>query len=152
MLGVSIPQTHINDSFKSFIIDNNIATTMAAVTIGFSTGIMIRSLVGDIILPAIYALFVNKINVLSGAFAPISKLNLDNFIKELVTWVMVILFTFIIIGSVFKAWLKKPVPVPPAPTPTSSVPAPAPTPPPVKKDNSVAASIATEHFIRSHPW
>lgn len=93
------------DSFKDFIISNNIITTMAAVTIAFSTGTMIRSLAGDIILPALYALIFSRFKSFSGAFAPINKLNTDNFIKELLSWIIVIIVTFLLIGYVFRLWL-----------------------------------------------
>lgn len=93
------------DSFKDFIISNNIITTMAAVTIAFSTGTMIRSLAGDIILPSLYALIFSRFQRFSGAFAPINKLNTDNFIKELLSWIIVIIVTFILIGYVFRLWV-----------------------------------------------
>jgi len=93
------------DSLKEFIISNNIITTMAAVTIAFSTGTMIRSLAGDIILPALYAIIFYRFKRFSGAFAPINKLNTDNFIKELLSWIIVIIITFILIGYVFRIWL-----------------------------------------------
>jgi large-conductance mechanosensitive channel len=93
------------DSLKEFIISNNIITTMAAVTIAFSTGTMIRSLAGDIILPTLYALIFYRFKTFSGAFAPINKLNTDNFIKEFLSWIIVIIFTFILIGYVFNLWV-----------------------------------------------
>jgi large conductance mechanosensitive channel len=99
--------TGFNDSFKAFVIGNNILTVMAAVTIAFSTGTMIRSLVGDIILPAVYAIFASRVSALSGAFAPINKMNLDNFIKEFITWCFVIVTTFLIIEYVIRRWYLK---------------------------------------------
>ena len=91
----------VDNNFKTFLISNNILTTMAAVTIAFSTGEMIRSLTADIILPSIYALFITKIKplsgVLAGAFVPINKLNLDNFVKEFFSWCVVVLLTFLLI-------------------------------------------------------
>lgn len=94
-----------SNEFKSFIIDNNILTSMAAVTIAFSTGIMVRSFVGDILLPSIYGLFVSRFAVANGAFAPISKLNLDNFLKELVSFIFVVIIVYVIVYYVFKKWL-----------------------------------------------
>jgi 2-hydroxy-3-keto-5-methylthiopentenyl-1-phosphate phosphatase len=58
-------------------------------------------------LPLFYGLFSKKTKILSAAFS--TKINLDNFIKEFVTWIMVIILTFIIIGLAFKAWIKKPI-------------------------------------------
>ena len=111
---------------------------------------MIRSFVGDIMLPGIYGLFSKSTNVVSSAFP--SKMNPDNFIKELVTWIMVIIVTFVIIGYVFKAWIKKPT-APVAPIAPAAHAAPTTPAPPVKKDNGDAAgAVITEHFIRSRPW
>jgi large-conductance mechanosensitive channel len=97
----------INDSFRAFIIGNNILTVMAAVTIAFSTGTMIRSLVGDIIMPSVYVLFASKVPVLSGAFAPINTMNIDNFVKEFVSWCFVILITFLLVEYVIRRWYMK---------------------------------------------
>ena len=103
-------------------------------------------------LPWIYGLFSKSTNIVSSKFSNI--MNPDNFIKELVTWIMVIIITFVIIGSVFKAWIKKPVPAPIVPAAPVAHAAPTAPVPPVKKDNGAdgAASVVTEQFIRSHPW
>jgi len=94
---------------SSFIINNNILTTAAAVAIAFSTGTMIISFVGDIILPSLYKLCVHKIKFLSGAFAPISNTNIDNFIKEFVSWIFVIIITYLLIEYALRRWVfKKP--------------------------------------------
>ena len=93
---------NITSSLKDFLIQNNILTTVAAVTIAFSAGTFIRSLVSDIILPSVYSLLrASKINLLNGAFKSVSSLNADNFIKELLQFVLVIVFTFVIIVYVF---------------------------------------------------
>ena len=130
---------NVSNDFKSFLINNNVLTVMAAVTIAFSTGTMIRSLVIDIILPSFYSLLISRVGVLDNAFAPISKLNLDSFIKEIVTWIFVIIFTFILIEYVIRRMMLKMYPVPASP---SSAPAPA------KKDssNDAAGAIVTEQF------
>lgn len=92
---------------KAFLIANNLLTTMAGVTIGFSTGVMIRSLVGDIILPLMYAAILQRFKRTSSAFAPISKMNLDNFLKDFISWIFVILFTFFLIEYLLrKSFLK----------------------------------------------
>lgn len=92
----------LQKDLKSFVVGNNILTTMAGVTIAFSTGVMIRSLVGDIILPGVYTLIRRGQPSVSGAFAPISRNNLDTFVKELVSWIFVIIFTFILIEYIVK--------------------------------------------------
>lgn len=100
---------YLGSNIKTFIITNNILTTMAAVTIAFSTGTMIRSLVSDIILPSIYSLIIKKVKhvnmFLKGAFAPINTMNLDNFLKEIISWIMVIIVTYLIIGYALKKYI-----------------------------------------------
>lgn len=92
---------------RSFILENNILTTMAGVTIAFSTGTMIRSLVGDIILPLIYSLLKRSPFKKSIAFVPINSMHVDTFIKELSTWVVVILVTYWFIAHFMKKYILK---------------------------------------------
>ena len=84
-------------SLSEFVIKHNILTTVAAVTIAFSSGTMIRSLVSDIILPCLYSLFVRNVNELNTAFKPLSSINVDNFLREFVSWVLVLLVTYFLI-------------------------------------------------------
>jgi large-conductance mechanosensitive channel len=109
-------QTSFVSDFKTFIIENNIITTMSAVTIAFSTGTMIRSFVCDILLPAIYALFLKRIRVLNGAFAPINRMNLDSFVKEFVTFIFVVLTIFLFVYYFFKVWVQHAPKAPPQQT------------------------------------
>jgi large-conductance mechanosensitive channel len=128
-----------NKDLKSFVVGNNILTTMAGVTIAFSTGIMIRSLVGDIILPTLYLLIRRGQPSVSGTFAPITRGNVDNYIKELVSWIFVIIFTFIIIEYLVKRMvLKQPPTVPAAPDK------------PAKKDDGAGGAVVGdgEHFYQ----
>ena len=97
----------IQRDLKSFVLGNNILTTMAGVTIAFSTGVMIRSLVGDIILPGLYLLIRRGKPSVSGSFAPINRGNVDNYVKELVSWIFVIIFTFLIIEYLVKRMMLK---------------------------------------------
>lgn len=89
---------------KTFIIQNKILGTIAGVTIAFSSGNMIRSLVGDIILPTIY-LLLSKIGITT--FTPLPSLNLSIFVKEFVTWLFVLITTFMLIDYIFKKYVLK---------------------------------------------
>lgn len=120
--------TNFDGGFKEFIINNNVITTMIAVTAAFSTGTMIRSLAGDIVLPAIYKIFAHRITSLSGAFAPINKLNLDNFLKEFFSWIIVLILTFLLIWYVFRLWILNGI---------------APKPKPVDDSKTTSESIST---------
>jgi len=93
----------VGNDLKSFIFNNNILGTMSAVTIAFSTGTMIRSLVGDLILPSFYSIF----NSGTAGFTGLSSDNVSKFIKEFVSWLIVILITFIFIDYILKKFIWK---------------------------------------------
>jgi len=83
-------------------------TTMAGVTIAFSTGTMIRSFVGDIVMPALYAFINFSLKRRVGentAFASISAFGVDKFIKEFITWVLVIVLTYVFIVFIMKRYV-----------------------------------------------
>lgn len=103
---LSVPSTNIVSDFRSFVLDNNILTSMSAVTIAFSTGTMIRSFVSDIFLPGLYGFFIKKTGKLEGAFKPISNINIDNFIKEFITFVFVVISIFVFVYYIFKNFVK----------------------------------------------
>jgi large-conductance mechanosensitive channel len=139
-----IPKTHFYNDFISFIVANNILTSAAAVTIAFSTGVMIRSLTADIILPTFYRYVLRKSSM--DAFAAINKMNFSTFIKEFMSWIFVIIITFIIVEYVVRRRVLKLQP--------SSLTSPAPVGQEYhKKDDTVGNAVAggedvTEQFIR----
>ena len=100
-----IPNTNFKNDFISFIVSNNILTSAAAVTIAFSTGVMIRSLTADIILPTFYRFVLRRIR--NNAFAPINKGNFDTFLKEFISWIFVIIITFVIVEYVVRRRILK---------------------------------------------
>ena len=88
------------DSLKTFIIDNGIIGTMAGVSIGIVTKDLISSLVGDIIIPVIIILLLklnvkSLTNILPGNNR--SSLNITNFIRQFVSWALVIVITFVFV-------------------------------------------------------
>jgi len=89
---------------KTFIIQNKILGTIAGVTIAFSSGTMIRSLVGDIILPTIY-LLMSKMGI--ETFNQLPPVNVASFLKEFVSWGFVIIITFMLIDYIFKKYVWK---------------------------------------------
>lgn len=142
-----------SDEFKSFIIQNNILTTISAVVIAFSAGIFIRSLVGDIVLPALYTFIFSKFNVFGDAFAPLSWGKFDNFIKELISFLLVIVCTFFIIVYVIKkiVYIEKPI----VAQQTVAIAAPAPQQIVVDEkknnnNNNMVASTITEGFQKNY--
>lgn len=102
-----ISRVNVSGDFKDFLVNNNILTVMAAVTIAFSTGLMMRSLVGNIILPGLYQAVFKKESPWLESFSPISAGKVSDFIKDAVSWIFVILFTFLLIEYVIRRWLLK---------------------------------------------
>lgn len=95
-------------NFKMFLLDNNIIATTAGVLIAYSAWDFIQSFVGDLALPGIYFLFIKQFisnNFISSVFEPVNKLNLPKFITRLFSFVIVIIFTFLVIQYIIKNWL-----------------------------------------------
>jgi large-conductance mechanosensitive channel len=91
----------LND-FKKFLSDNKVIGTVIGVIVAYSAWDLIQSLVGDIILPSIYFLIFQRINpkYTNGIFEPMNKLNIPNFIKELLSFVMVLFVAFTVIYQI----------------------------------------------------
>ena len=91
----------LND-FKKFLSDNKVIGTVIGVIVAYSAWDLIQSLVGDIILPTIYFLIFQRINskYTNGIFEPMNKLNIPNFIKELLSFAMVLFVTFTVIYQI----------------------------------------------------
>ena len=66
-------------NFKKFLLDNNIIATTAGVLIAYSAWDFIQSFVGDLALPGIYFLFIQRFitnDFVSSVFEPVNRLNL----------------------------------------------------------------------------
>jgi len=114
------PQQFIDfQNFKKFLIDNNIIATTAGVLIAYSAWDFIQSFVGDLVLPGVYFLIIDRFisnGFVSSVFEPVNKLNLPKFITRLISFSIVIIFTFLFIQFVIKNWLNKndtQIPLPP---------------------------------------
>ena len=85
-----------------FILDNGIVGSVAGVSIALVTKEAIQSLVGDIILPIIIIMLL-KLNVktLTKILPGSSEINIRNFIKILITWILVIVVTFVFVKFAF---------------------------------------------------
>ena len=93
------------DSFSKFIVDNGIAGTAAGVSIAISTKDVITSFVGDILIPLIYLLLI-RINANATKVLPVhTKLNAIAFIQQFITWIFVIIITFLFIQYFFNSIL-----------------------------------------------
>jgi len=114
------PQQFIDfQNFKKFLIDNNIIATTAGVLIAYSAWDFIQSFVGDLVLPGVYFLIIDRFisnGFVSSVFEPVNKLNLPKFITRLISFSIVIIFTFLFIQFVIKNWVNKndtQIPLPP---------------------------------------
>lgn len=94
------------EQLKKFIVDNGIIGTAAGVSIALVTKDVIQSLVGDIIIPSICALLL-KLNItyITSCLPGKSNFDITNFIKQIISWVFVIIITFLFIKITFNSLL-----------------------------------------------
>jgi len=102
-----INNTQFFQDLKKFIADNGIVGTTAGVIIAVSSQDMIKSLVSDVIVPVILYICL-KLNfkwihfVLPTGNAGI---NLTNFSKMFITWLITLIITFYFIKATFQSFL-----------------------------------------------
>lgn len=87
-------------TIEKFLYENNIMATTAGVLIAYSARDVILSLVGDITLPAIYFLFIRSYfsnKFVSKVFEPVNKLDLPKFLSTLISFIIVMLITYLTI-------------------------------------------------------
>jgi len=90
------------EQFKKFIIDNGVIGTTAGVCIALVTKDLIASLVGDIIIPSIILLLLAlNIKSLTNILPGKSSWDFQNFMKQLISWIMILIVTFIFIKVSF---------------------------------------------------
>ena len=89
-------------NLKKFVIDNSIIGTTAGFCVAIVTKDVIQSLVSDIIIPAL-SLLLFSLNIKSIHSILPGKLDFDyiNFVKQFITWVLVLIITFLFIKYAF---------------------------------------------------
>lgn len=94
--------SEFSEQFKKFIASNGIIGVAAGFTIGVVTKDAVSSFVHDIIFPLIF-IFINKVYVgkFSKMFIDNNELRVVEFIKQLSTWVLIVVFTFIFLEMSF---------------------------------------------------
>jgi large-conductance mechanosensitive channel len=87
------------EKLKQFIVDNGVIGTTAGVCIALVTKDLIQTLISDIIMPLIIILltFV-KVKALIKILPPTSGLNIIHFLNQLITWIIMIVVTFLFIS------------------------------------------------------
>jgi large-conductance mechanosensitive channel len=107
MFDALLNNTQFFQELKKFITDNGIIGTTSGVIIAVSTKDMIASLVADVIVPVILYICL-KLNfkwidyVLPTGNAGI---NLTNFSKMFITWVITLIMTFYFLKATFQSFL-----------------------------------------------
>jgi large-conductance mechanosensitive channel len=93
------------DQLRKFVVDNNIVGTSAGVCIALATKDGIQSLVGDIIIPGMVILLhslhidsLTKILPIHGK----AQLNIMDFLKQFITWILIIVISFIFVKFAFE--------------------------------------------------
>ena len=94
--------TTFKEQLNQFIIDNGIIGTTAGVGVGLATTKVIQSFIGDIVFPAFH-LLAFKLNI--SYFSKKHVIHYANFLKEFITWIVIIIITFIFIQISFKVVL-----------------------------------------------
>ena len=94
------------EQLKRFILDNGVIGTAAGVSIALVTKDIIQSFVGDIIIPSfIFVLASLNIKGLSEMLPGKKMLDLTNFLKQLISWILVIIITYLFITFTFQVLL-----------------------------------------------
>lgn len=94
------------EQLKRFILDNGVIGTAAGVSIALVTKDIIQSFVGDIIIPSfIFVLSSLQIKGLTEMLPGKKMLDLTNFFKQLISWVLVIVITYLFITFTFQVLL-----------------------------------------------
>lgn len=99
--------------FKSFIVNNGVLSTTAGITIGFATASFVKSLVADVILPVIFMVLVKGSSVVSkgaggffGKFLANKEFLFANFVSEMITWILIVLFAFLVLEAIYKHYIQ----------------------------------------------
>ena len=123
------------EQFKQFLVANNVLAIAAGIAFGQATLQLIRSFVGDIALPSLYASVMALLRLVRmGSIADADAgLRPANFATEIVTYVLIVLTAFLLISKVFRRMvynddvavaLNSPPPLSPPPlSPLPSAPA-----------------------------
>lgn len=85
------------EKIKQFIVEDKILSTIASVTVAIAAGNVIKSFVNDVIFPAFDLVFKQK-GKKNKNYDPISYFHLIVFGKEFVTFMLVLVITFLFIN------------------------------------------------------
>jgi len=87
------------ENFKQFIVNNNVIGTTAGVCIALVTKELIQTFISDIFIPIIIILLTFiKIKSIIKILPATSGLNIIHFLTQIITWLIMILITFLFIS------------------------------------------------------
>jgi len=95
---------HGLSQIKKFVMDNNIVGTSAGVGVGLAAKDAVQSLVNDVIMPSLALLFHYFNFDTASKFLPVSeksKLNVINFIKQMITFIITVAVSFLFVKLSF---------------------------------------------------
>ena len=96
--------TDFKNQLAKFIGDNNITGITAGVCIGIASKEVITSLIGDVVIPLIIVLMA-RLNIRSLTLLLPGKgkniLNITNFISQFISWLLIVVLTFLFIQYAF---------------------------------------------------
>jgi len=93
----------MKEEFKKFIVDNGVIGTTAGVCIAFITKDLIQSLVADLVIPTIIIILsFLKLKTLVDILPKKNGINVVNFINQLVTWLLLLIISFLFISYSLK--------------------------------------------------
>jgi large-conductance mechanosensitive channel len=98
--------TDFTEQLKQFIVSNNVVGVSAGICIGSVTKDAVSSFVSDIIFPLLF-ISLNRLNVkkFSKLFSENNELKVLSFVKQLITWILIIIITFIFIQVSFNYFI-----------------------------------------------
>ena len=80
-------------ALKQFIISNSIIGTTVGVVVAYASWDLVRSLVGDILLPGVWFLFIHRFvgdnSFFTNVFEPVNKMNVPKFMKEFISFCII---------------------------------------------------------------
>lgn len=91
------------DEFKKFLVENSIIGTTAGVIIALSSKDLVLSLSSDIMIPSIIILlyWLNIKSLKNYLPSGKTKLDLENFFKNVLSWIIVVISTFAFVKITF---------------------------------------------------
>ena len=102
---------------KAFIIEHNLITYSVSWVVAVTFTLFLQSAVGDILLPSMYYTFqaikmglgfTEKTEHVDSIFEKVNKINVANFLKEAISFTLILLVLYIIIKDIINNWVKPP--------------------------------------------